>query len=245
AHDFGRLRADTLSLQMKMLLGDWQQHIADGMWYHDQRQDEVLLDPLFAAELLPLLVRHDRCAPRLALRPLPRIKQRAPEAVAALVADYEARAAEPGFRPVFGAPDFDAAVHAVADRLAADPAFRASAEPRHPDGPLVAVISRGAGPQDPSGPVDPSDPAGTSRGRSSRSLPERALVRQPSAADREALCARAWTELKAALRLWRPVSEDHIAPVSLLADPVLAELITPERGREILAMPRGAAAAGA
>ncbi|WP_405878384.1 hypothetical protein OG762_06790 [Streptomyces sp. NBC_01136] len=42
-----------------------------------------------------------------------------------------------------------------------------------------------------------------------------------------------------ALRLWRPVCEDHIAPISLFADPVLAQLITPDRGREILATPRG------
>ncbi|MGW1159432.1 hypothetical protein ACWD48_14635 [Streptomyces sp. NPDC002519] len=33
--------------------------------------------------------------------------------------------------------------------------------------------------------------------------------------------------------------EDHIAPISLFADPVLAQLITPDRGREILATPRG------
>ncbi|WP_439678841.1 hypothetical protein [Embleya sp. MST-111070] len=56
---------------------------------------------------------------------------------------------------------------------------------------------------------------------------------------RAALCDEAWPRLRAALRLWRPVCEDHIAPISLLADPVLAELITPARGREILAMPRG------
>jgi hypothetical protein len=35
------------------------------------------------------------------------------------------------------------------------------------------------------------------------------------------------------------VSEDHIAPVVLFADPVLAEMLTPERGREILSMRRG------
>ena len=32
---------------------------------------------------------------------------------------------------------------------------------------------------------------------------------------------------------------DHIAPVSLLAHPALADLLTPERGRELLAAPRG------
>jgi hypothetical protein len=39
--------------------------------------------------------------------------------------------------------------------------------------------------------------------------------------------------------LWRPGSENHIAPVALMADPVIAEIITAKRGREILAMRRG------
>lgn len=51
---------------------------------------------------------------------------------------------------------------------------------------------------------------------------------------------RAWPAVRDALRLWRPVSEHHIAPVVLLADPLLAKMIDRERGREILAMPRGA-----
>lgn len=59
-------------------------------------------------------------------------------------------------------------------------------------------------------------------------------------AERAALCAAAWPELRAAPRRWRPVCADHIAPISLFADPVLAELVTPDRGREILATARGA-----
>ncbi|GAA3443509.1 hypothetical protein Pve01_14210 [Planomonospora venezuelensis] len=49
----------------------------------------------------------------------------------------------------------------------------------------------------------------------------------------------AWPLLRGALSEWRPMSDDHLAPVSLLADPRTARLITPERGREILAMRRG------
>jgi hypothetical protein len=49
----------------------------------------------------------------------------------------------------------------------------------------------------------------------------------------------AWPALREAIGLWRPLSEDHIAPVVLFADPALAELITEERGREILSMRRG------
>jgi hypothetical protein len=49
----------------------------------------------------------------------------------------------------------------------------------------------------------------------------------------------AWPQLRDAMAMWRPISEDHIAPVVLMADPRIAKLITPERGRELLAMRRG------
>lgn len=48
----------------------------------------------------------------------------------------------------------------------------------------------------------------------------------------------AWHTLRAALPEWRPLSTDHLAPVGLCADPLLGPLITPERGRELLATPR-------
>ncbi|WP_131736107.1 SMI1/KNR4 family protein [Actinomadura roseirufa] len=48
-----------------------------------------------------------------------------------------------------------------------------------------------------------------------------------------------WDRLKAALPQWRPRTADHIAPIVLLADPILAAAITPERGRELLSQPRG------
>ncbi|WP_281201855.1 hypothetical protein [Nocardia coubleae] len=38
---------------------------------------------------------------------------------------------------------------------------------------------------------------------------------------------------------WQPRTPDHIAPVALLADPVLAYSLTPERGRALLSQPRG------
>lgn len=47
-----------------------------------------------------------------------------------------------------------------------------------------------------------------------------------------------WTAIRAAMPHWRPRTPDHIAPVALLADPVLAAAITPERGRELLTTPR-------
>ncbi|MET9429354.1 SMI1/KNR4 family protein [Streptomyces sp. NPDC003036] len=48
----------------------------------------------------------------------------------------------------------------------------------------------------------------------------------------------AWRVLRDALPLWEPPGPLLIAPLGVLADPVLGPLITPERGREILATPR-------
>ncbi|MFE4819988.1 SMI1/KNR4 family protein [Streptomyces sp. NPDC056704] len=217
AHEYGRERADVLSMQMKAMLGDWRGHIASLMWYRPGN-DDLLLSPLFAAELLPLLVRQDQLAHPHDLRPLQRLKEHAPAPVRALVADYEARAAEPGFRLTFGGPEFSAAVHAVADRLAGQPAFQAPDEPPIRTGPVVVTLYAGGGPRPEPDPM--SDPAKVRTARAG-------------------LCDEAWPELRAALRLWHPVCEDHIAPISLFADPVLAQLITPDRGREILATPRG------
>ncbi|MFE5936783.1 SMI1/KNR4 family protein [Streptomyces sp. NPDC056470] len=48
----------------------------------------------------------------------------------------------------------------------------------------------------------------------------------------------AWRVLRNALPLWEAPGPSLVAPVGLLADPVLGPLVTPERGREILATPR-------
>ncbi|MFF7212829.1 SMI1/KNR4 family protein [Streptomyces sp. NPDC008238] len=48
----------------------------------------------------------------------------------------------------------------------------------------------------------------------------------------------AWRILRDALPLWEAPGPELIAPIGLLADPVLGPLVTPERGREILATPR-------
>ncbi|MFJ2775866.1 SMI1/KNR4 family protein [Kitasatospora sp. NPDC087315] len=49
----------------------------------------------------------------------------------------------------------------------------------------------------------------------------------------------AWRTLLAGLPHWTPLGPDHLAPLGLLADPLLGPLVTPERGRELLAVPRG------
>ncbi|MFH0172775.1 SMI1/KNR4 family protein [Streptomyces cacaoi] len=48
----------------------------------------------------------------------------------------------------------------------------------------------------------------------------------------------AWQVLRDALPMWEAPGPSLIAPIGLFADPVLGALITPERGREILATPR-------
>ncbi|HEY3506519.1 MAG TPA: hypothetical protein VGN37_27495 [Actinocatenispora sp.] len=212
ARDFGRDRATVLRARMTAMLGEWRQALTDLVW-HVPVDSDVLRGPLFTTELLPLLVRHDRLATGYELRTLQRLTE---QGQAEAIAAYEARAAEPGFRPTFGGgPGFDAAARAVADRLAADPAFSVPAEPEPTAGPLVVTVYA-------NGPA-PEPPADPGRLR----------------AERAAVDAEAWRELRAALRLWRPVCADRIAPISLFADPVLAELITPDRGREILATARG------
>ncbi|WP_405799843.1 SMI1/KNR4 family protein [Streptomyces sp. NBC_01506] len=49
----------------------------------------------------------------------------------------------------------------------------------------------------------------------------------------------AWRTVEAALAEWEPYEDDHVAPIGLLADPLLGPLITPERGRRVLSTPRG------
>jgi hypothetical protein len=58
------------------------------------------------------------------------------------------------------------------------------------------------------------------------------------------LCKRgdpeqAWTLLEGYLRHWWPVDYAQVAPVELLYDPLLAPLVTPARGEQILRTPRG------
>ncbi len=48
----------------------------------------------------------------------------------------------------------------------------------------------------------------------------------------------AWRTVAAAVAGWEPYGEEHIAPVGLLADPLLGPVITAERGRYLLETPR-------
>ncbi|MFJ4919368.1 SMI1/KNR4 family protein [Streptomyces sp. NPDC088725] len=48
----------------------------------------------------------------------------------------------------------------------------------------------------------------------------------------------AWRTMAAAVGGWEPYGSGHVAPIGLLADPILGGVITPERGRYILETPR-------
>ncbi|MEV6419105.1 SMI1/KNR4 family protein [Streptomyces sp. NPDC051662] len=48
----------------------------------------------------------------------------------------------------------------------------------------------------------------------------------------------AWRTLAAAVADWEPYGDEHMAPVGLLADPLLGPVITAERGRYLLETPR-------
>ncbi|MFJ5228655.1 SMI1/KNR4 family protein [Kitasatospora sp. NPDC088391] len=248
ADAFGRPRAGLLRLQLDLLLGDWR-HRVPGPFWNIRDWDVLLAGPLFARELLPLLARHDREARPGALRPLPRIAQCAPPPVRELIARHTVRSAEPGFRLCFGPPAFDAAVHAVVDRLAAyrdgqhhpsPPSAGRSVlsvpppgEPL-PPGARCALRDRPAAP-----PVRHLQAAPAPRPAShpvSHPVPLRADPGFP-----DALAEAAWAELLTALPLWRPVDHNHLAPVSLLAEPLLDELLTRARGRALLSVPRAAA----
>ncbi|WP_424891661.1 SMI1/KNR4 family protein [Streptomyces sp. XH2] len=53
----------------------------------------------------------------------------------------------------------------------------------------------------------------------------------------------AWSTLLVALPSWQPLDPTHLAPFGLLRDSLLGPLVTAERGRELLAVPRGPRAA--
>ncbi|MEV5504866.1 SMI1/KNR4 family protein [Streptomyces orinoci] len=218
ASRFGHERADLLRFQALAMLGD-RYTLPVSRLTDDDKDGLLLRNSLFAAELLPLLAA-EKISPHLA--------ELRPQSLQLVLADYDSRRRAPGFRPSFGNPEFDAAVHRLLGRLTADPAFHVP-EPATPvwdperqvftlsvQATLHAIDSADAG--EPAEPV----PTGTPEER------------------RQRLLDAAWPELREALRLWRPLNEDHIAPVSLLVEPAFAEMLTEERGREFFAMRRGA-----
>ncbi|MBB4890550.1 hypothetical protein FHS38_006635 [Streptomyces netropsis] len=208
ASAFGRGRADLLRLQVLGMLGDWQTVPLDRVVRPSRDGVGFEQDPLFAAELLPLIFAEGRLTGRGESFTKRQVLERGSANVQALITGFADRSGAPGFRLTFGNPEFDAAVHSLLAGLTAHPAFGV------PD------------------PLEGTEPSVGAEG---------ALVEEFEEARRiqRRLIDATWPELREAITLWRPVSEHHVAPVVLLADPVLAEMITEERGREILSMRRG------
>ncbi|GLW55561.1 SMI1/KNR4 family protein [Kitasatospora phosalacinea] len=216
---FGRPRATLLAVQLRALLHGWERELP-GAFRGVRDRDVLLAEPLFSREFLPVLLRHEREAHHHSLLPLPELRESAPEPVRAAIAGYEAASAEPGFRLRFGPPEFDAAVHALVERLAAHRAAAREAQQRPAVPTAQGTVLMWSSLTEP---VD------------GQRLP--APAREPRFPPEFA--ERAWTDLLAALPLWRPLDGNHLAPLSLLAEPLLAELLTPERARALLALPRG------
>jgi hypothetical protein len=209
AQQFGSHRARILRFQLYAMQGDWYTAPLAELIV---AAAEVIDDPLFEAELLPLLFAEARLTHR-ARSTVDLFRQGHPAGPA--IERYDARRREPGFRQQMGNPEFDAAVRELLDDLAAgsrrsDAGRRIDLDTalRTPQTPFIA---------------QPGVPAGDPR-----------QPRCPTA-----LLDAAWPRLKAAMSTWRPVSDCHIAPVVLFTDPLLTEMITPERGRELLRTPRG------
>ncbi|MEU5028641.1 SMI1/KNR4 family protein [Streptomyces milbemycinicus] len=246
AEEFGNERALLLRFQMLAMLGGGEHEAGISHVVNYAHHPGILQHSIFGQELLPLVFEEDRT------RDLPYgwstlkfAKENGPEWVQSLIADHEARRAAPDFQLTFGNPEFDAAVRHIMDRLAADPAFQvtdpyeeqrqsATYEEVWVDGqpairmemPTLTASAVLIGEESEVGvPADfeAHDPFGDY---------DRARER------RQQLIDAAWPELREAIRLWRPLHEDHIAPVVLFADPILAEMITEERGREVLSMCR-------
>ncbi|WP_067800292.1 SMI1/KNR4 family protein [Actinomadura formosensis] len=166
-------------------------------------------DPVFASDLLPLMFAQHERAYPGTSDLAFLMRQGGSGSLRLMITDYRARVREPGFRIRFGNDEFDRAVHAVLDRLSAVPAFGVPKSEERRHRPGEFVV--GTAPET----LD------AERGEARRALDE------------------AWPAIRDAVRLWRPAGDHHIAPVVLLADPLLAQMIDQERGREILAVPRG------
>ncbi|GAA3928131.1 hypothetical protein GCM10023085_06620 [Actinomadura viridis] len=214
---FGHEQAELMQVQMQIMLGEM--HAPSRLAPPAVGREPLTRHPMFERELLPLLLT-EQLRSEVGL-PVSQNVIRSPDhhkhppaqmlPLQQMIADYRAKTRRTDFRLDFGEPTFDRAVQTVLGRLRQAPAIR-----------------------DREGFVQP-------RPRSIYPFPtvgESMLpVHSVGPAAQEAL-DQAWQELRAAIPLWRPLSHDHIAPIILRADPLLTLMITPERGREILAIPR-------
>lgn len=161
--------------------------------------------------------------------------------MASVVNDFEARWDSPDFRLTFGPPEFDAAVRAIVDRADRVSLGVEDSPPVGDDleeGDSFVMSFSGIGDHHHAVPTTPAELAERAeaemRAQKAGEESARAVAEQ---ARRDQLDA-VWEELREVLPLWRPLSDNHIAPAVLRTHPLLTEVITPERGREILSLRR-------
>ncbi len=210
AFRFGNSRGRLLRFQMLTMLGDTHTIPLERVAVVKEERADFLHAPLFTRELLPLVYAEEQRAPLWGSTTLRVLENCGLEEARAIAAGFDPDEFDPNGL-TYGNPEFDAAVHDILDRLRADPAFL----------------------------LPEPEPEAKGNAKAKAKALRRSATNQAVTLTRQRLLDSLWPELRAAMELWRPVDEDHIAPVVLLAHPVLAEVITEERGREILSMRRG------
>ncbi|GAB2657651.1 hypothetical protein GCM10027088_39930 [Nocardia goodfellowii] len=216
AQEFGRPRAKVLQVQLQMFLATSSPYEASRLLSHllppESAPDGFFPGPLFTEDFLPCMFLHH--------------EHKEPWYASALeTAQYLADRAHAGHRQAL----------AIAQRHAAD---EHSGYSELEVAQLLEMTQNDQGLE------------------IGRAIDEhRARVRQPGyrhsygnqtfdTAVRDALAEHRsdptalWHALGEAMPHWQPRTPDHIAPVALLADPVVAYSLTPERGRALLSKPR-------
>ncbi len=127
AQEFGRNRAPLLRAQLLFFLGeDYEAHLLlRHLLFPDSRPENLLTDPLFTEELLPLLfIEHARSASpghssvlqSALIGDRPEIRE-----LEAVIAEHQARLRRPDHRLSYGNPEFDSLVRAALAEHRNDP----------------------------------------------------------------------------------------------------------------------------
>jgi hypothetical protein len=130
AQRFGRERARVLRFQLCAMQGDWYTAPLAHLFLLDQ---SLLADPLFEAELLPLLFAEDRLTYHRGLLTLNRLRHTASGRTK--IEAYQTRRAQPDFRQPFGNPEFDTLVRTIVNDLNAAMPSQPVPPQSHPQAP--------------------------------------------------------------------------------------------------------------
>ncbi|GGK16227.1 hypothetical protein GCM10010124_06030 [Pilimelia terevasa] len=234
AQEFGRDRARLLRFQLWIMQANWYKLPLS----HLMPVDPALFDDPVFAEIVPLVyadpgyAHHGDDYVAGHLRGHPRTRD--------LIYALDRQGAAGAVTLRFGVPEFDQAVKDIIAGLAADVAEQAairsdpSPAPTATNAKLIMTVMSWPAPRDHPPTSAPATAAGSEPAPAP--APERAPMRGPAPSTKA--CDVAWRAVMDAMRLWRPVSDNHIAPVVLLAEPLLQAVITQGRGRELLSVPR-------